>query len=850
MLVEKLSIPVQGATELAGRIAVKHNHRHIGPSHVLLALLTPKDSPTEHYVKAAGGEIAKVRELAERRLRAVPKAEPGEERTPISRGLEAIFVRAEDAAVSLDNRYIGPNHILLGMLGDEELAADFVAAGVDKGALDTAARAAQSGHARGPLSAEFEYLSKYGVDLTDRARKQELDPVIGRDQEIRQIIQVLSRRTKNNPVLVGEPGVGKTAIVEGLAQRIIQGRVPDDLTDHIVVALDLGALLAGTKFRGEFEERLTRVIAEVIAAENVILFIDELHMMMGAGSAEGSADASNLLKPALSRGELRVVGSTTLSEYRVRIEKDAAFSRRFQLVVVDEPTAEQAITILRGLKQTYEVHHAVRITDGAINAAVKLSQRYISDRFLPDKAIDLMDQAAASLRMEAASRPEEIEALDGQIISLEIELRALEQDNDDRPTPASTQVRERAEKLKADRGAMLERWQLEKKAVVGGQEAKRELEAAQREMASKIREEDFARVAELQYKVIPERERRVAELGAVPVEQVRYVRQELTERDVAEAVGRMTRIPVTMVLEDEAARLLKMESIVGTRLVGQEQAVAAVSKAIRRARAVLQDPNRPLGSFLLLGPTGVGKTELAKALAQFMFGDDRAMFRFDMSEYMERHSAARLVGAPPGYVGYEAGGGLTNPVKRRPYSVILLDEVEKAHPDVLNVLLQVLDEGQLTDNQGSTVNFKNTVVLMTSNLGAAEGIDLDAESARAHMLEATRRFFRPEFLNRLDDVLVFRPLSRATMVPIAELQVKRVAALAASRGITLDVAPEALAWLADRGFDPARGARPLKRVIQAELQDPLADLLLGRKVGEGAKVHVTMREGGLAMDVQ
>jgi ATP-dependent Clp protease ATP-binding subunit ClpB len=667
--------------------------------------------------------------------------------------------------------------------------------------------------------------------------------VVGRDAEIRTLVQILSRRTKNNPVLVGEPGVGKTAVVEGLAQRIAQGRVPEDLAGHVIYALDIGALLAGTKFRGEFEERLGRVITEVVEAGNIVLFVDELHMLMGAGAAEGGADASNLLKPALSRGELRVVGSTTLAEYRKHIEKDAAFTRRFQLVAVDEPTAEQAVTILRGLKETYEVHHGVRITDAAIHAAVRLSQRYVTDRFLPDKAIDLVDQAAASLRMEAASRPEEIERLDGEIVGLEIEIRVLEQDAGGTPTDASRAARHRLDERKRQRGELLARWEHERRAVLGVQEAKRELEAARREMEAKIREEDFARVAELQYKVIPDRERRLAELGEVDVAEVRYVRQEVGEQDVAEAVARATRIPVSRLVQGDVERLLDMEAILSARVVGQDEPVRAVSKAIRRARAAVQDPSRPLGSFLLLGPTGVGKTELAKALADFMFGDERAMVRLDMSEYMERHAAARLVGAPPGYVGYEEGGVLTNVVKRRPYAVVLLDEVEKAHPDVFNVLLQLLDEGRLTDNQGVTVNFRNVVVLMTSNLGTGE--EAGGGDRRASALAAARRFFRPEFLNRLDDVLVFEPLDAARMLPIAELQVARVAGLVAERKVTLDVSPRALAWLAERGFDAAWGARPLKRLVQAEVQDRIADLFLRGGVEPGSSVRIELGDHGL-----
>ncbi len=846
MLIESLSVPAQGATELAGRLAVKNNHRHVTPAHILLALLTPKDSHAERYLVAAKADVPRLREHLERRLRVVPKADAGAEQTPISRTLEAVFIRAEEAVTRLENKYIGPNHLLLGMLDDPELSADLAASGVERGALEAVLATARGGRSRGgSLSTDHEFLLKYGSDLTAKARDGGLDPVIGRDAELRQVIQVLSRRLKNNPVLVGEPGVGKTAVVEGLAARIVQGRVPDTLAEHVVFSLDVGALLAGTKFRGEFEERFKRVLTEVADAGNVILFIDELHTLMGAGGAEGSTDASNLIKPALSRGELRVIGSTTVSEYRKHIEKDAAFSRRFQLVMIDEPTQEQAITILRGLKPTYEVFHAVRITDAAILASVQLASRYVTDRFLPDKAIDVMDQAAASLRMEAASRPEEIEKQDEQILQREIEIRALEADNEGRPTEASSSLRAQVEALKATRAELLALWEREKSAVLGVQEAKRELDAARREMEAKIREEDFARVAELQYKVIPDRERRVAELGDIPVDQIKYVRQEVTDRDVAEAVARLTRIPVSRLLEAELDKLVRMEAILAGRVVGQDEAVRSIATAVRRARSGLQDPGRPLGSFLMLGPTGVGKTELAKALAEFLFDDERAMIRLDMSEYMEKHAASRLIGAPPGYVGYDEGGQLTNPVKRRPYCVILLDEVEKAHPDVFNVLLQLLDEGRLTDNQGATVNFRNTLVLMTSNLGSAEAAGLEPEASRARLLEAARRFFRPELMNRLDDVLAFRSLDRERMLPIAALQVKRLAKLVGERGIGLDVTDEALAWLAERGFDPAYGARPLKRTVQSEVQDRIADLLLARKLEAGQTVRVSCEGGRL-----
>jgi ATP-dependent Clp protease ATP-binding subunit ClpB len=847
MLIEKLSVPAQTATELAGRLAIKGNHRHVTPAHMLLALLEAKDAGLERHLKAAGGDLDRLRDAQLQRLRGAPRAESTAADTPINRALEGVFIRAEEEATSLSNRYVGPAHLVLGLLDDAEVAEDAKKAGIDAAALRDLLRATRATPASSNL-ADHEMLSKYGTDLTARARDGKLDPVIGRDAEIRQMSQVLTRRMKNNPVLVGEPGVGKTAVVEGLAQRIVQGRVPEDLRDQMLVAIDLATLVAGAKFRGEFEERFKRLLAEVAEAGNVILFIDELHVLVGAGASEGSMDASNMLKPALARGELRCIGSTTLTEYRKYIEKDAALTRRFQLVPVDEPTVEQSITILRGLKPTYEAHHGVRITDAAIHAAVKLSHRYVADRFLPDKAIDIVDQAAAGVRMEAASRPEDIEQLDGKIFGMEIEIRALEADAEGKRTEASSKLRAAVEEEKRVRGERVDTWEREKRAVFGVQEAKRELEAARKEMEARIREEDFARVAELQYKVIPERERRLAELGEPDVGTIRYVHQEVTERDVAEAVAKLTRIPVAKLAMGESDRLMHMEETLSARVVGQADVVRVVAKAIRRSRAGMQDPSRPLASFLLLGPTGVGKTELAKAIAEFLFDDERALVRVDMSEYMEKHAAAKLLGAPPGYVGYEEGGVLTNHVRRKPYSVILLDEVEKAHKDVFNTLLQLLDEGRLTDGQGTTVNFRNVVVLMTSNLGASDASG-DPAAARERMLEACRGFFRPEFLNRLDDTLAFRALDRATMIPIAKLQLARVGKLVADRGVGFDVTPEAVAYLADAGYDPAYGARPLRRTIQTEVQDPIAELVLTQQLAPGSRLVVGLRDGHLTFDV-
>jgi len=851
MLIEKFSVAVQGGTEAAGRLAVKHRHRYITPAHLLLALLDREESPLASYLELESVDLEALIERTRATMMAAEQAPPGSQDTPINRDLDALFQRAEEAVEELGNRYISPSHILIGMLGDATMRANLEESGVELSSLETALRTVRAGSFKGTATLEdYEFLAKYGDDLTARARAGKLDPVIGRDPEVRQVIQVLCRRLKNNPVIVGEPGVGKTAIVEALAQRIAEDSVPENLLGHVVVALDLGSMIAGTKFRGEFEERLKKVLAEVSDAGNVLLFIDELHMMVGAGASEGGTDASNLLKPALSRGEFRCIGATTLSEYRKHIEKDSALSRRFQLVLSDEPSPELALTILRGLKETYEVHHGVKIHDGAITAAVRLSDRYITDRFLPDKAIDLIDQSAASIRMELASRPEAIEAMQERIVSLEIEIRALEQDHEGAPTDQSQQLRTELEDLKARAAEMTSQWENEKKAVLGVQEAKRELDEARREMELQIREEKYARVAELQHKIIPDRERRVEELGEIDVGEVRFLRQEVTEQDVAETMSRLTGIPVSKLVDAEMERLLQMKQTLAQRVIGQEAACDAVARAVRRARAGMQDPNRPIASFLFLGPTGVGKTELTKALAHFMFAEERAMIRIDMSEYMEKHAVARLVGPPPGYVGFEEGGTLTNLVRRKPYSVVLFDEVEKAHQDVFNLLLQVLDEGHLTDSAGVRVNFKNTIIILTSNLGARLDADAADEDARyAAMCENVERavegHFRPEFINRLDDQVIFRPLTMASMQPIAKLQVDRVAKLLADRGNTLQVTDAALEHLAQAGYDPQFGARPLRRVVQTLLQDSVADRIIDQQLAADAELVVDCVDGAL-----
>ena len=845
MIIEKFSVKAQDVIEEACRLAVKKDHAHVSPWHMLSVMLKPKGNLTQNYLSQTEIDLETLGARVDGKLLTQPKAKADSQQTPINRDLERILILAEEASVSNGEKYIGLNHILLGMLNGEDILEAFSDANADRETLEALLKQPRKGRfsVGEDGSSDFEYLAKYTVDLTERARQGELDPIIGRDQEIRLVIQILSRRLKNNPIVIGEPGVGKTAILEGLAQRVVNGDVPDDLKPTAILSLDMGQLIAGAKFRGEFEERFKRLLDEVSEAGNVILFIDEIHMLIGAGGSEGTMDAANLIKPALSRGEIRCIGATTLEEYRKHIEKDSALMRRFQVVMVDEPSVDESISILRGIKEKYEVHHGVQILDAALVASAKLSKRYIMDRFLPDKAVDLMDQTAASIRIGLASKPEEIDTIDRRIVELEIEIRALKNETDSQTKERLSHLNAELQGLKEQSDRLTEKWEKEKNALVEVQEAKKALEEAKREMEQKVREEDFSRVAELQYKVIPECEKTLEKYADVDISDNRFLQRAITEDDIADTVSRLTGIPVSKMMGSEKNRLLNLEDHLRKRVIGQEDALTIISKAIRRSRAGVQNPNRPIASFLILGPTGVGKTEVSKALAEFMFDDESALTRIDMSEFMEKHSVARLIGAPPGYVGYEEGGVLTNSVRRKPYSVILFDEVEKGHADVYNLFLQLLDDGRLTDSQGQTVNFSNTVVLMTSNLGA-ESIqpaetEEEIQQMNADIMDAVRSHFRPEFLNRLDDILVFRQLTLEGMKPIAEIQLKRLATLLEDKDIQLRVKDGAKTLLAHLGFNPLMGARPLNRVIQTRLQDPLAEDIIAGKIQQGDTVYVS-----------
>ncbi|MBT6403559.1 MAG: ATP-dependent chaperone ClpB [Rhodospirillaceae bacterium] len=853
---EKYTERARGFVLVAQDLAQRSAHQQLVPEHLLKALLDDEEGLCANLIRAAGGDAAGAEQAVELVLDKLPKVEgDGAGQVYLSKEASRILSDAQDVADKAGDSFVTVERLLLAVaLATGTSAAKILAdANVTPQALNEAINALRKGRTADSATAEnaYEALAKYTRDLTEAARDGKLDPVIGRDEEIRRTIQVLARRTKNNPVLIGEPGVGKTAIVEGLALRIINGDVPESLREKRLLSLDMGALIAGAKFRGEFEERLKAVLEEVSsAAGEIVLFIDEMHTIVGAGAAEGSMDASNMLKPALARGELHCVGATTLDEYRKHVEKDAALARRFQPVFVSEPNVADTISILRGLKEKYELHHGVRITDSALVSAATLSNRYITDRFLPDKAIDLVDEAASRLRMEVDSKPEEIDELDRRIIQLKIEREALKNESDSASADRLEVLEGELGDLEAKSADLTFVWQAEKEKLAGTQKIKEQLDAARLELEQAQRVGNLERAGELAYGRIPDLEKAVIEANEAP--DGNMLDEEVTDSHIAGVVSRWTGVPVDKMLEGERERLLEMEAMLGARVIGQGEAIGAISNAVRRARAGLQDPDRPIGSFLFLGPTGVGKTELTKALAEFMFDDEHAMVRVDMSEYMEKHAVARLIGAPPGYVGYEEGGALTEAVRRRPYQVILFDEIEKAHPDVFNVLLQVLDDGRLTDGQGRTVDFKNTLIILTSNLGsehlANQPDGEDTGAVREAVMEVVRGAFRPEFLNRLDEVLLFHRLTRGQMSGIVDIQLAHLRRLLGDRKIELDMDEAATAWLANAGYDPVYGARPLKRIIQRHLQNSLATMLLDGTIVDGDTVRVSAGPDGLMIN--